>query len=71
MEDQPLYQKPPGLNKIIKSIVVCPKCKGEGLVQSRKFYGHTDGWVPVNHTCPICEGRRNLKRIVTITFEKL
>lgn len=71
MEDQVSYQNPLGMIKTIKSIVVCPTCKGEGSVQSRKFFGHTEGWVPVNHTCPTGEGRRNLRRITQVSYEKL
>lgn len=71
MENQEEYQKHQEFNKTIISVVVCPRCKGEGTIKSLKSYGNTESWVPVNQTCPACYGRRNLRRTITMTYEKL
>ena len=52
--------------KTYHSIIVCPECKGYGVILKRKFKGHTEGWISESETCHVCKGKRVLKRKVTI-----
>jgi len=70
MEGQAPYNQTMSV-KTIRQVVVCPECKGEGIIQTQKFYGHTEGYIPVNRSCPACHGRRLLKRITTVTYERI
>ena len=68
MEDQAKYETISGLRKRKKTTVVCPYCQGRGLIERRKFFGHTEGWTTVRDKCGVCDGSRVLERIVTIEY---
>jgi len=54
--------------KTIPKTIVCPTCKGEGTVKVgnlREMHNHdTD-------TCPDCWGKRVMRRIVKIEYQKI
>jgi DnaJ-class molecular chaperone len=54
--------------KTLSKIIICPTCQGEGEIKVGNLVEHH------NHdtdTCPDCRGKRNVRRIVTIKYEKL
>jgi DnaJ-class molecular chaperone len=71
MEDSEKYQTISALSKTDVKRVICPYCRGEGLIEQKKFYGHTDGWIPSYHKCGICNGARILERKVTIEYKPI
>ena len=71
MEDPAKYETVSGLSKTHRKKVACPYCKGEGIIEQRKFYGHTDGWTLSNHKCGVCNGSRVLERIITIDYKNV
>jgi DnaJ-class molecular chaperone len=60
-----------GLTRTHRNNVVCPYCKGKGTIEQRKFYGHTEGWMPSYHRCGVCDGTKVLERIVRIEYRKI
>lgn len=71
MEDPAIYQTVLGLHTKTKHIVTCRYCQGSGTVERRKFFGHTDGWIPSNHVCGVCNGKRVLERTIEITYKEI
>ena len=52
----------------LRKNVVCSTCKGEGTIKAgnlREMHNHDV------EICPDCDGKRMLRRIVTIQFEKI
>ena len=68
MEANQIEETISGLKKRRKTTVVCPYCQGRGIIERRKFFGHTEGWTTVSDKCGVCDGSRVLERIVTIEY---
>jgi len=54
--------------KTLKKIIICPTCQGEGTIKVgnlREMHNHDI------EPCPDCQGKRNVRRIVTIKYERL
>ncbi len=71
MEDQAVYEKTSALTRTYRKNVICPECKGEGTIEQRKFYGHTEGWYHINTRCELCNGSRVIGRIVTVKYKPI
>ena len=52
--------------------VVCPKCKGDGYITTHEYTNYHKGDYDVHfHECRGCNGLGVVKKITTITYEKL
>lgn len=52
---------------MIPQVIICKTCKGTGIVEHRKFEGHSRGWEMDRYTCPECNGTGRKIRIITIS----
>ena len=48
-------------------LVICDRCKGEGVIE----VATGDSERCRKETCPQCDGKRVMKRILTITYQPL
>lgn len=51
-------------------VVVCPYCFGEGSVTTHIQDQHTNIVIP-NSVCPVCVGKRVLRRVTTQTYYEM
>jgi ssDNA-binding Zn-finger/Zn-ribbon topoisomerase 1 len=59
-------------NKTVeKEIVICRRCKGEGMIHRFNYYGNTDGYIPETVSCPECGSKGRLLRTVTTEYALL
>lgn len=54
------------MKKTLNSVIICPECKGSGILWKRKFLGHTEGYESSPVECSVCKGKKVLNRKVTI-----
>ena len=53
------------------TIVVCPKCKGEGTVEVFAYQNHSEGTVYNTEPCPLCKGDRVVYEIIRIEHKPI
>lgn len=50
------------------SLVICPKCKGEGNIRNFEYVSPYKGSEMKEVVCPECKGKRVLKKVVKTSF---
>lgn len=71
MNDHPIYEPVFSYHTHQTKTVLCPICKGDGVVEIRRHYGHTSGWIYENKVCGICDGKGRLQKTRQTTYRKL
>lgn len=61
----------PIFRTVEKEIVICPRCKGEGIIQERNCIGHADNWTMEDLPCPDCRTKGRMFCTLTTRLSPL
>ena len=74
MEDEIEYKTEFDIRKLqrtISSVVICWRCKGEGVVEEEEDYCNTHGRLYVNKPCSLCKGDGRLRETLVRTYTNM
>lgn len=71
MENPIVYETVFAYHRKLSRKVICPHCRGEGIIEHRRFCGHSEGWTFDTLICGVCDGKGRLHKTIELTYKKL